>query len=227
MSQPGKRYQKAQQLIEAKKSYSLEEAVALVKKTAGVKFDASMEAHFRLGIDPKKGEQQVRGVVVLPHGSGKSKRVAVFAEGEKAEEGKKAGASLVGGEELIKTIRSSEKIEFDVAIATPDMMKSLASIAKILGPKGLMPSPKNETVTTDVARTVKELMGGRVTFKNDDGGNVHQIVGKISWDDTKLLENFRALHEAVRRAKPSTSKGVYFLNITLTSSMSPGVKVSM
>ncbi len=183
--------------------------------------------HFRLGIDPKKGEQQVRGVVVLPHGTGKSKRVAVFAEGEKAEEARKAGAHLVGAEEIIKEIRSSGKVDFDVAIATPDMMKMLATVAKILGPKGLMPSPKNETVTTDIARTVKELMGGRVTFKNDDTANVHQIIGKSSWDSSKLLENFRVFYEAVRKSKPPTSKGTYFLSTTLTSTMGPGIAVSV
>ncbi|OGK86481.1 50S ribosomal protein L1 [Candidatus Uhrbacteria bacterium RIFCSPHIGHO2_12_FULL_54_23] len=227
MSTRGKRYQEASKLIDPKKTYSIEEATELVKKTSGVKFDASVEAHFRLGIDPAKGEQQVRGVVSLPHGSGKSKRVAVFAEGEKQEEARSAGADVVGGKELIKEIRASEKLDFDVAVATPDMMKELAGIAKILGPKGLMPSPKNETVTADIAKTVVALKGGRVTFKNDDGGNVHQIVGKVSWDAVKLVENFRAFHEAVRRAKPSTSKGTYFLTITLTSSMGPGVRVSL
>jgi len=227
MTTQGKRYTEAQKLVDSKKSYMPEEALELMKKTSGVKFDASVEVHFRLGIDPKKGEQQVRGVVVLPHGTGKSKRVAVFAEGEKAEEARNAGAHLVGAEEVIKEIRSSGKVDFDVAIATPDMMKMLATVAKILGPKGLMPSPKNETVTTDIARTVKELMGGRVTFKNDDTSNIHQIIGKSSWDSSKLLENFRAFYEAVRKSKPPTSKGNYFLSITLTSTMGPGIKVNI
>jgi len=166
-------------------------------------------------------------VVVLPHGSGKTKRVAVFTEGEKQEEAKSAGADVVGGKELIKEIKSSERIDFDVAIATPDMMKELATIAKILGPKGLMPSPKNETVTIEIARTVKELKGGRATFKNDDGGNIHQMIGKVSWEEKKLLDNFKAFYEAVRRAKPASSRGVYFLSITLTSSMGPGVRVTV
>jgi large subunit ribosomal protein L1 len=227
MTQRGKRYKEALAQIDPKKTYSPEEALALVRKTSGVKFDASVEVHYRLGIDPKKGEQQVRGVVTLPHGSGKSKRVAVFAEGDKQEEAKKAGADVVGGKEMIKEIKGSEKIDFDVAIATPDMMKELAGIAKILGPKGMMPSPKNETVTVDIAKTVVALKGGRVTFKNDDTGNVHQIIGKVSWDEAKLAENFKAFYEAVRRAKPSTSKGTYFLTITLTSSMGPGVRVSV
>lgn len=227
MAQQGKRYKEALAQIDPKKTYSPEEALTLVKKTSGVKFDASVEVHYRLGIDPKKGEQQVRGVVTLPHGSGKSKRVAVFAEGDKQEEAKKAGADVVGGKELIKEIKGSEKIDFDVAIATPDMMKELAGIAKILGPKGLMPSPKNETVTVDIAKTVVALKGGRVTFKNDDTGNVHQIIGKVSWDALRLAENFKAFYEAVRRAKPPTSKGTYFFSVTLTSSMGPGIRVAV
>lgn len=227
MSTHGKRYSEALKLIDAKKSYSIEEAIALVKKTSGVKFDASLEVHFRLGVDPKKGEQQVRGVVVLPHGTGKSKRVAVFAEGEKQGEARASGADVIGGKELIKEIKSSEKINFDVAVATPDMMKDLATIAKILGPKGLMPSPKNETVTQEIAKTVKELKGGRVTFKNDDTGNVHQVIGKVSWETPKLMANFKAFHEAVRKAKPPTSKGVYFQSITLASTMGPGVRIAV
>ncbi len=227
MSPQGTRYKEAEKLIDADKSYSPEEALALVKQTSKVKFDASVEAHYRLGIDPKKGEQQVRGVVTLPHGTGKSKRVAVFAEGDKAEEAKKAGADVVGGEELIKEIKSSERIEFDVAVATPNMMKALSGVAKILGPKGLMPSPKNETVTMEVGKTVAALKKGKVTFKNDDTGNIHQVIGKVSWEPKMLLENFKSFHEAVRKAKPATSKGTYFLTITLTSSMGPGVRIGV
>ncbi|MEW6610992.1 MAG: 50S ribosomal protein L1 [Patescibacteria group bacterium] len=227
MSTHGKRYNESQKLIDPKKSYTPEEAIALVKQTSKVKFDASVEVHYHLGIDPKKGEQQVRGVVALPHGTGRVKRIAVFTEGDKAEEAKKAGADVVGGEELIKEIKSSEKMDFDVAVATPDMMKALSGIAKILGPKGLMPSPRNETVTMEIGKTVAALKKGKVTFKNDDTANIHQVIGKVSWDQKMLWENFKTFHEAVRKAKPPTSKGVYFLTITLTSSMGPGIRVAM
>ncbi len=223
----GKRYSELAKLVDQKKLYSPAEAIELAQKTSKVKFDPSIEVHFRLGIDPKRGEEQVRGTVVLPHSLGQKKIVAVFAEGEKATEAKKAGASLVGGKELIEEIKKTGKINFDLAIATSEMMKNLAQIAKILGPKGLMPSPKNETVTDDVAKTLAELQKGKITFKNDDGGNIHQIIGKASFESQKLLENFQTLLEAVKKAKPATSKGIYLQSATLASTMGPGIKIKI
>jgi large subunit ribosomal protein L1 len=222
-----KRYKELKASYDAKKSYSPDEAVGLVQKTSTTKFDAAIEVHLHLGIDPKKGDQMVRGTVALPHGTGKTKKVAAFVSSpEKEKEAKDAGAELVGGEELIAEIAKSSKIEFDIAVATPDMMPKLAKVAKILGPKGLMPSPKNETVTPNIKKAVEELRRGRVAFKNDDTANVHQIIGKASFPKEKLLENFAAFMEAIRRAKPATSKGTYLKSVTLTSTMGPGIKVA-
>lgn len=221
-----KRYNQTTKLVDRNKLYPLEEVINLVKKTATTKFDASLEVHINLGIDPKKGEQQVRGSVTLPHGLGKSKRVAVFTE-TKAEEVKRAGADLVGGQELIEKIKQTQKCDFEVAVAEPEMMSKLAQIAKILGPKGLMPSPKNETVTPNLVKTVGELKKGKITFKNDDGGNIHQLIGKVSFDNQKLIDNFNTLLEAVRRTKPPSAKGVFIRGITICSSMGPGVKVAI
>ena len=185
-----KKYQELVKQIDKNKKYPVDEAISLAKETSKVKFDATLELHVRLGIDTKKGEQAVRGSAILPHGSGKTKKVAVFSQDEKTAEA--AGADLVGNETLIKEIKSSGKIGFDIAIATPDMMKNLSGIAKILGPRGLMPSPKAGTVVADkdMAKTVEEIKKGKVTFKNDDSGNLHQAIGKISWEDSKLKENF-------------------------------------
>lgn len=223
-----KRYKEIKSQVDPKKTYSPEEAIELVKKTATVKFDSSVEVHVRLGIDPKKGEQMVRGTVSLPHGTGKTKKVAVFTSSpEKEKEAKEAGADLVGGEELIAKIVSTGKCDFDIAVATPDMMPKMAKAAKVLGPKGLMPSPKNDTVTAKIKETVAALRKGKVAFKNDDTGNVHQIVGKTSFTSAQLLENFAALMDSLRRAKPSTSKGTYLISVTLTSTMGPAVKVQL
>ncbi len=223
----GKKYQEAKKLIEKGKAYPIEEAIELAKKTSFVKFDASIEAHIRLGIDPKKGDQQVRGTVILPHSFGKTKKVAAFVSPEKEKEAQEAGADIVGGKELIDKIKQTGKIDFDVAIATPEMMKLLAPIAKILGPKGLMPSPKNETITTDIKKTVSELKKGKVSFKNDNTGNIHEIVGKVSMDSPKILENYQALLEAIVKATPQAAKGTYLRNITLCSTMGPGIKVEI
>lgn len=208
------------------KSYDITEAIALVKKNSKTKFDASVEVHFRLGIDPKKGDQQIRGAVSLPHGTGKEVRVAAFVSAANEKACKEAGADLVGGEDLIAEIKKTEKTDFQVAVAEVDMMKNLAQIAKILGTRGLMPSPKNETVTNNPAKAVMELKKGKISFKNDDTSNLHAVIGKVSFDDQKLIENFQAFLETVKKAKPSTSKGLYVKNITLSSSMGPGVKVS-
>ena len=224
MPKHGKRHTENTAKVE-KKMYSPAEALALLRQMQGVKFDESVELHVRLGIDTKQGDQQVRGTVTLPHATGKPKVVIVFAEGERELEAKQAGADLVGGKELIDKIRQTGKTDFDVAVATPEMMKELASIAKILGPKGLMPSPKNETVTPNVAKAVQELKKGKIAFKNDDTGNVHQSIGKLSLSDIQILENLTAFIDALRRAKPAASKGFYFKSITLTTTMGPGVAI--
>jgi len=213
--------------IDKTKEYSLEEALDLIKKNPSAKFEESIEIHLRLGINPKKTEQQVKGTVILPHGLGKEKKIAAFVTPEKEEEAKKAGADIVGGTDLIEQIKKSGKCEFDLAVAEPALMKDLAQIARILGPKGLMPSPKNETVTTNIGQTIKELKKGKITFKNDDSGVLHQVVGKISWPLEKLKENIEAFIEAVRRARPAGIKGNYFRSITLCSTMGPGIKIKL
>ncbi len=222
-----KRYAALKAAIDPKKTYAATEAIEMVKKGASTKFDSSIEVHVRLGIDSKKSDQQVRATVALPHGTGKTKIVAVFvANAEKEKEAKDAGADIVGGEELINEIAKTGKYAFEVAVATPDMMPKMAKVAKVLGPKGLMPSPKNETVTTNITKTVAELRKGRVAFKADDTANLHQVIGKASFSNEQLLENFTAFMDAVRRAKPPSSKGVYLVGVTLSSTMGPGVRVS-
>jgi large subunit ribosomal protein L1 len=186
-----------------------------------------VEIHAKLGIDPKKGEQQVRGTISLPHGTGKTKRVAAFVNGEKMKDAKEAGADIVGAEEVIDELAKSGKIDFDIAVATPDMMPKLAKVAKILGPRGLMPNPKTDTVGTNVKKMVEELKKGKISFKNDDTGNVHISVGKASFSETQLTENINAALDALRKAKPASAKGSYFGNVTLSSTMGPGIKVQV
>jgi large subunit ribosomal protein L1 len=212
---------------DANKAYSISEAVELTKKLSKTKFDASIEVHFRLGIDTKKGEQQVRLAVSLPNGTGKTVKVAAFVTPDKEEETRKAGADYVGGEDLINEIKKTEKTDFQVAVAEPAMMKNLASIAKILGTRGLMPSPKNETVTPNPAKAVAELKKGKVSLKNDDTGNVHVAIGKASFETNKLVQNFEALLEAIRKAKPATSKGIYIKKVYVSSTMGPGLKIAL
>jgi len=218
---------KATVTFDQAKTYTINEALDLVKQSHKAKFDASIEVHFRLGIDPKKGEQQVRGAVSLPHGTGKIVKVAAFVTPQNEKAAKEAGADYVGGEELIAEIKKTEKTDFAVAVAEPEMMKSLAQIAKILGTRGLMPSPKNETVTPNPTKAIGELKKGKVSFKNDDTGNVHTVIGKISFENDKLAGNFNTLLETIRKAKPSSSKGVFIKNVSLSSSMGPGVKVAI
>lgn len=220
----GKRMEAAKKTIDSKKLYTLKEAVALCKENAKAKFDETVELHVRLGIDTKKSDQQVRTMVVLPHGTGKTKRIAVLAKGEHAQDAQKAGADLVGGEELVEDILKG-KMDFDVLVATPDTMRDLAKAAKILGPRGLMPNPKAGTVTFDVATAVKELKAGRIEFKADAYGIVHVPVGKASFEADKLFDNAKAVLEVINRVKPSTSKGVYVRTISLSSTMGPGLHV--
>jgi large subunit ribosomal protein L1 len=214
-------------IYEPMTSYSAEDAIAIVKKLSTTKFDPSLEVHVRLGINPKKGDQLVRGAVSLPHGTGKTVRVAAFVSPDNETACKKAGAELVGGEELIAEIKKSGKTEFEVAVAEPLMMRNLASIAKILGTRGLMPSPKNDTVSPNPAQSIEELKKGKVSFKNDDTSNLHAVIGKLSFDDKKILENYQAFIDAVRKIKPATAKGTYIKNISICASMSPSVKVAI
>jgi len=213
--------------IDKFKRYPLEEAIKMTKSLSKTKFDASVEVHFRLGIDPKKGDQQIRSAVSLPHGTGKTVRVAAFVSPEKEKEAKEAGADLVGSEDLIAEIKKTEKTDFEVAVAEPMMMKNLAQIAKILGTRGLMPSPKNETVTPNPAKAIKELKKGKVSFKNDDTANIHVAIGKVSFSDEALKENYETLLETIKKLKPAKAKGVFLRNITMTSSMGPGIKLEI
>jgi len=208
-------------------SYSLTEAIELTKKLSKTKFDSTVEVHLSLGIDPRKGDQQVRGAVSLPHGTGKNVRVAAFVSTDKEAACKEAGADIVGGEDLIAEIAKTEKTDFQVAVAEPAMMKNLAKIAKILGTRGLMPSPKNETVSTNPAKAVEELKKGKVSFKNDDTANLHAIIGKTSFETAKLAANFQTFIDAVKKSKPATAKGSYIKKAVLSSTMGPGIKVSL
>ena len=222
----GKKYLEAAKLIDRTRAYPPDEAAALAKKTSTVAFDASVEAHLRLGVDPRHADQLVRGTVVLPHGTGKVVRVAVFAQGEKAQEALKAGADEVGSEDLVKKIEAGW-LEFDVALATPDSMGQVGRLGKILGRRGLMPNPKAGTITFDLDRAIREVKGGRVEFKVDKAGIVHAAVGKVSFDAEQLVANLAALVDAINRAKPSGAKGTYMKTLTITSTMGPGIRVDI
>jgi len=219
MAKKSKRYNEAAALIEKGKAYSIEEAVSLVKKTSNVKFDAGVDVVFKLGVDPRHADQQLRGAIVLPNGTGKSKKVLVIAKGAKA-----AGADLVGGEEYLEDIKNGW-LDFEVMIATPDMMAQLGKLGRILGPKGLMPNPKTGTVTMDVAKAVQETKAGKVTYRTDKDGNVHMPIGRVSFDEDKLVENFKTVYDLIVKSKPSSSKGVYMKNIVISSTMGPSIKV--
>lgn len=205
--------------------YSLKDAINILKKINHVKFDPSIEIHIRLGINPKKSDQQIRGAVSLPHGTGKTVRIAAFVSPENEEACKKAGADICGGETLIAEIKANEKTDFDVAIAEPLMMRNLAPIAKILGTRGLMPSPKNDTVSLTPAKAVEELKKGKISFKNDDTSNLHAVIGKLSFDESKLIENYQAFITNLRKIKPASAKGSYLKSISICTSMSPSVKL--
>ncbi|PIS05621.1 MAG: 50S ribosomal protein L1 [Candidatus Buchananbacteria bacterium CG10_big_fil_rev_8_21_14_0_10_42_9] len=220
-----KKYQEATKLVDPKKLYSITDAMALVKKTSTTKFDSSVELHVKLGINPDKSDQQLRTSVVLPHGTGKSLRIAAFVSAANEKSAKEAGADIAGGKELIQQINTSGKIDFDIAVAEPEMMKELASIAKILGPRGLMPSPKNETVTKDIKHAIEQIKKGKIDVKNDSAGNVHLVIGKVSFDDKALTANYQAALEAIIKNKPQSAKGVYVKTISLSATMGPGIKI--
>ena len=226
MAKRSKKYQAALEKFDANSSYSIEEAVKLAQETSTVNFDASVEVAFRLGIDTRKNDQQIRGAIVLPHGTGKSQRVLVFAKGEKLKEAEEAGADYAGDQEFVQKINGGW-FDFDVIVATPDMMGEVGKLGRVLGPKGLMPNPKTGTVTMDVKKAVEEIKAGKVEYRAEKAGIVHSAIGKVSFDADKLVENFRALNEQLAKAKPASSKGVYFKSVTVSSTMGPGVKVDL
>jgi large subunit ribosomal protein L1 len=225
MMKHGKKYRSIAEKVEKNKLYTIEEAMAIVKAGKIAKFDESVEVHIKLAIDPKKGDQQVRAAMVLPHGVGKISRIAVITS-TKATEAKEAGADVVGGEEIIEKIKLGKLEEVDVIVASPEMMPKLASVAKILGPRGLMPSPKTETVTDKIKEAVEMLKKGKLSFKNDNTGNVHQVIGKLSFDVKKLEENYTAFMDEIQKVKPSGLKGKYVVSISICSTMGPGLRVA-
>jgi large subunit ribosomal protein L1 len=222
--QHGKGYRKAAELIDKTKLYAPAEAVKLAKETSPSKFDGTVEVAMRLGVDPRKADQMVRGTVNLPHGTGKTARVIVFAAGDKATEAEAAGADVVGSDDLVARIQEGW-LDFDAAIATPDQMAKIGRIARILGPRGLMPNPKTGTVTMDVAKAVNEIKGGKITFRVDKHSNLHLIIGKASFSETQLIENYAAALDEVLRAKPSASKGKFLRKVNLSTTMGPGIPV--
>ena len=224
MANKGKRYQEAAALIEKGKAYPIEEAVALVKKTSNVKFDASVDVVFKLGLDTRHADQQLRGAIVLPHGTGKTKKVLVITQGAKVEEAKAAGADVVGGKEILEDIQKGW-LDFEVMIATPDMMAELGKLGRILGPKGLMPNPKTGTVTMHVTKAVQETKAGKVTYRTDKDGNVHMPIGRVSFEDAQLAENFKVVYDLLVKSKPSSAKGTYMKNVVVSTTMGPSVKV--
>ena len=226
MARHGKKYTEAAKLVDREQVYAPLEAVELAKQTTYVAFDASIEVHLKLGVDPRHADQMVRGTVVLPHGTGKSVRVAVFAQGEKAQEALRAGADEVGGEDLVKKIEAGW-LEFDVAIATPDSMGLVGRLGKILGRRGLMPNPKAGTITFDIERAVNEVKGGRVEFRVDKTAIIHAPIGKSSFEPDALVDNLAALVDAVNRAKPTGAKGQYIKGLTIASTMGPGIRVDV
>ena len=222
----GKKYTESKKLIEQGKLYDPQEAVALVKQTGKAKFDETVELSIRLGVDPRHADQQVRGAVVLPHGTGRVVRVLVFAKADKADEARAAGADYVGDADLVDKIRNENWFDFDVAVATPDMMGVVGRIGRILGPKGLMPNPKSGTVTMDVAKAIEDIKGGKVEYRVDKTAIAHCPIGKVSFDEDKLLENLTVLMEAVIKAKPASAKGTYLRSLYLSTTMGPSIKLN-
>ena len=225
MPKYGKKYQEAAKLIDDKQLYEVEEAFELVKKIATAKFDETIEVALKLGVDVKHADQQVRGAVVLPHGTGKSKSVLVFAKGDKAKEAEAAGADFVGADEFVAKIQGGWT-DFDVAVATPDMMGTVGRLGKILGPKGLMPNPKVGTVTLDVTRAIQEIKAGKIEYRTDKAGNIQAPIGKASFDQAKLVENFTTLIDVLNKVKPASSKGQYMRTVTISTTMGPGIKIN-
>jgi large subunit ribosomal protein L1 len=226
MAKLGKRAAEAAKLVDRSKVYESAEAISLLKQTAKAKFDETVELHIKLGVDGRHADQQVRGAIVLPHGTGKSKKVLVIAKGEKAEEAKAAGADFVGAEDMIQKIQTENWFDFDVLVATPDMMGLVGRLGRVLGPKGLMPNPKSGTVTFDIEKAVNEIKAGKVEYRLDKTNIVHVVIGKVSFDDAKLSENLAALMEAIVKAKPAAAKGLYLRSVTMTSTMGPGIKLN-
>lgn len=225
MSRHGKKYREARQQINREELYSPEEALELVKKTGTAAFDETVELAVRLGVNPKHADQQVRGAVVLPHGTGKSVRVLVFAKGEKAKEAQSAGADVVGAEELAEKIQGGW-LDFDIAVATPDMMGTVGKLGRILGPRGLMPNPKSGTITFDLQKTIEEIKAGKVEYRTEKAGNVHLPIGKTSFAPEQLRQNFYTILDALIKARPPAAKGQYIKSITVSSTMGPGIKIS-
>ena len=226
MAKAGKKYQEAAKQLEAGKLYSAEEAVELVKKTATAKFDETIEAHLRLGVDGRHADQQVRGAVVLPHGTGKTVRVLVFAKGDKVAEAEAAGADYVGGEELVPRIQKEGWLDFDVVVATPDMMGIVGRLGRVLGPKGLMPNPKAGTVTMDVTKAINDIKAGKIEYRLDKSNIIHVPIGKASFEEEKLADNFHTLIGAINKAKPAAAKGQYLRSVVISSTMGPGIKLN-
>lgn len=224
MAKKSKKFSEAVKLVDRSKAYDVQDAIDLVKKTSFTKFDATVEVAFRLGVDTRKNDQQIRGAVVLPNGTGRTQRVLVFAKGEKIKEAEAAGADFVGDSEYISKINQGW-FDFDVIVATPDMMGEVGKLGRVLGPKGLMPNPKTGTVTFDVDKAVKEIKAGKVEYRAAKDGIIHAPIGKVSFDTEKLVENFATIHETLLKAKPAAAKGTYMKNVTVTSTMGPGVKV--
>ena len=222
----GKRYAEAAKLVDRASLYSVADAVAIVKKSASAKFDETVEAHIRLGVDGRHADQQVRGAVVLPHGTGKTVKVLVFAKGDKAAEAQAAGAAYVGAEELVPRIQNEGWLDFDVVVATPDMMGIVGRLGRILGPKGLMPNPKAGTVTMDVTKAVNDIKAGKIEYRLDKTNIIHVPVGKASFTEEQLADNFHTLMAAIIKAKPSAAKGQYLRSVTMTSTMGPGIKLN-
>jgi len=224
MDKKKKKMQDALKKVDTTKAYPVAEAVALAKEINFAKFDATVEVAYKLNVDPKKADQQIRGAVVLPNGTGKTQTVLVFAKGEKAKEAEAAGADFVGDDDMVAKIQGGW-FDFDVVVATPDMMATVGKLGRVLGPKGLMPNPKTGTVTMDVTKAVEEVKAGKVTYRVDKAGNVHVPIGKVSFDDAKLIENFNTINETLVKAKPATAKGQYIKNISMTTTFGPGIHV--
>jgi large subunit ribosomal protein L1 len=224
MAKVSKRFEAAKKQVDRTKTYTIEEAVALAKAASSAKFDETVEVSFNLNVDPRHADQQIRGAMVLPNGTGKTQKVAVVAEGDKAKEAQDAGADFVGADDLIAQIQGGW-FDFDVLIATPNMMGKLGKLGRVLGPKGLMPNPKTGTVTMDVTNAVNEVKKGKITYRTDKEGNINALIGKVSFDDDKLVENFRALYDVIRKARPAKVKGTYMKNLVLSTTMGPGIHV--